>query len=182
MSAHSTHKCLHSLWKDTFKLWLSLGSWLQFVVFQLVLLSKSCSALVAVTISRNAFLFIIFYNKEMSFSIEYNGELNGHWKEHSSGVGKKGTIEVRRWKVLCGIQRRRERKRWNPKDSSTSLHCLMTYLQFFPSLKYTTHECRYIAWDCLFFTLVLLGDVYSSSCALESVHDFALEQIAYTYE
>lgn len=31
-----------------------------------------------VTISRNAFLFIIFYNKEMSFSIEYNGELNGH--------------------------------------------------------------------------------------------------------
>lgn len=87
-SEESTNACIHN-----FKLWLSLdlavcllAIFLCFLldsVFFNLFIRTICNSVwmyvaVVVTISRNAFLFIIFYNKEMSFSIECNGELNGH--------------------------------------------------------------------------------------------------------
>lgn len=128
---------------------------------------------VVVTISRNAFLFIIFYNKEMSFSIECNGELNGHWKEYNDDDGdaitKKTLHKTVDWR---GSVKETNKCAERLIDITSLFDDLLTVFRLKKKIHaYIVYECRYCIGIVSLLPLFFLSSFSSmflfSLCALE---------------
>lgn len=217
----NTNACIHSVdkktttaavvaaaaTKQTLSCVCHFGSWLQFVVFQLVFrplfATKATHIAAAVTISRNAFLFIIFYNiKKCRFQLN----VTANWERtYCERIGCKKTQKklLHWWEEKCCAgdgERENEKETKSQREKTTHRHHFIvwwpTYSRFFYlfvlKILYMNADILHaiVSLLSLSFSLALAGyrsfvafgfvcQCSATVFALESVHDFALEQIVY---